>query len=375
MYESYSDILKTLDDNSHLRSVKNFSKKDEKYVYFGEKRLLNLSSNNYLGIADNRRITEEFMKFIGGKYSFGSASARLLTGNLPVYKDLENLLAKLYNKESALIFNSGYHANVGITSALAQKGDVIFSDKLNHASIIDGMKLSQGKFFRYQHNNMQSLEQILIRERENYENAIIITESVFSMDGDIADLAKIVELKKKYNCILAVDEAHAFGVFGKTGLGIAEHLNLTGEIDLLIGTFGKAVGSVGAFVVGDKTLIDFLINKSRPFIFSTALPPINIAYTKWVIENKLPDTFEKREKMLALAQKFNSPSHIVPVIIGENAKTVEMCEILYQNGYFTLPIRPPAVPEGTSRIRISLTTEITEKDLENLCSITGFTKI
>lgn len=375
MYELYSDILKTLDDNSHLRSVKSFSKKDEKYVYFGEKRLLNLSSNNYLGIADNRRITEEFMKFIGGKYSFGSASARLLTGNLPVYKDLENLLAKLYNKESALIFNSGYHANVGITSALAQKGDVIFSDKLNHASIIDGMKLSQGKFFRYQHNNMQSLEQLLIRERENYENAIIITESVFSMDGDIADLTKIVELKKKYNCILAVDEAHAFGVFGKTGLGIAEHLNLTGEIDLLIGTFGKAVGSVGAFVVGDKTLIDFLINKSRPFIFSTALPPINIAYTKWVIENKLPDTFEKREKMLALAQKFNSPSHIVPVIIGENAKTVEMCEILYQNGYFTLPIRPPAVPEGTSRIRISLTTEITEKDLENLCSITGFTKI
>ena len=315
------------------------------------------------------------MKFIGGKYSFGSASARLLTGTLPVYKDLENLLAKLYNKNSALIFNSGYHANVGITSALAQKGDVIFSDKLNHASIIDGMKLSQGKFFRYQHNNMQSLEQLLIRERENYENAIIITESVFSMDGDIADLAKIVELKKKYNCILAVDEAHAFGVFGKTGLGIAEHLNLTGEIDLLIGTFGKAVGSVGAFVVGDKTLIDFLINKSRPFIFSTALPPINIAYTKWVIENKLPDTFEKREKMLALAQKFNSPSHIVPVIIGENAKTVEMCEILYQDGYFTLRIRPPAVPEGTSRIRISLTTEITEKDLENLCSITGFTKI
>ncbi len=375
MYELYSDILKTLDDNSHLRSVKSFSKKDEKYVYFGEKRLLNLSSNNYLGIADNRRITEEFMKFIGGKYSFGSASARLLTGNLPVYKDLENLLAKLYNKESALIFNSGYHANVGITSALAQKGDVIFSDKLNHASIIDGMKLSQGKFFRYQHNNMQSLEQLLIRERENYENAIIITESVFSMDGDIADLAKIVELKKKYNCILAVDEAHAFGVFGKTGLGIAEHLNLTGEIDLLIGTFGKAIGSVGAFVVGDKTLIDFLINKSRPFIFSTALPPINIAYTKWVIENKLSGTFDKRQKMLALAQKFNSPSHIVPVIIGENAKTVEMCEILYQNGYFTLPIRPPAVPEGTSRIRISLTTEITEKDLENLCSITGFTKI
>lgn len=371
MYETYSEILKTLDEHSHLRSIKNFSKKDEKYIYFGEKKLLNLSSNNYLGFADNRKITEEFMKAVGGKYSFGSASARLLTGSLPVYKELEELLAKLYNKEATLLYNSGYHANVGISSSIAQRGDVIFSDKLNHASIIDGMQLSQGKFFRYQHNDMESLEKLLIRERNNYNNAIIITESVFSMDGDIANLKKIAELKKKYNCILIVDEAHAFGVFGKNGLGVCESLGILDEVDLLIGTFGKAISSMGAFVTGKKVFIDYLINKSRSFIFSTALPPINIAFTKWIVENKLPQTLEKREKMLELGKKMGSQSHIIPIVIGDNKKTVEMCEILYQNGYFTLPIRPPTVPEGTSRLRLSLTTEINEKDLETLCNIIG----
>ncbi len=371
MYETYSDILKALEDNSHLRSIKNFSKKDGKYICFGETRLLNLSSNNYLNFADNRKITEEFMKFVGGKYSFGSASARLLTGNLPIYEELEKLISNLYNKDATLLFNSGYHANIGISSSIAQKGDVVFSDKLNHASIIDGMQLSQGKFFRYQHNDMESLETILKRERNNYNNAIIITESVFSMDGDIANLKKIVELKKKYNCILIVDEAHAFGVFGKKGLGVCEDLNIIKDVDLIIGTFGKAIGSMGAFVTGSEILIKFLINKARSFIFSTALPPINIAFSKWIIENKLPETYEKRKKMLELGKNLGSQSHIIPKIIGSNEKTIEICDVLYQNGYFTLPIRPPTVPEGTSRLRLSLTTEITENDLETLCNIIG----
>ena len=374
MYETYADIINTLNDNLHLRSIKNFSKKDEKYVYFDEKKLLNLSSNNYLGLADNRRVTEEFMKFIGGKYSFGSASARLLTGSLPIYKDLERLIAEMYKKESVLIYNSGYHANVGISSAIALKGDVIFSDKLNHASIIDGMQLSKGKFFRYTHNDVENLEKLLIRERKKFNNAIIITESVFSMDGDIADLKTIIELKKKYNCILVVDEAHAFGVFGEKGLGVSEQLNIISDVDLIVGTFGKAIGSIGAFVAGSKTMIDFLINKSRSFIFSTAIAPINIAYTKWIIENKLPNTVLKRRKMIELGKKFGSKSHIIPIVFGDNQKTVEMCQILYENGYFTLPIRPPTVPEGTSRIRLSLTTEIDERDLENLCNIIGYSK-
>lgn len=373
MFEQYKQELDALKLNSHLRSIKDFSRKSGKYITFNGKSLLNLSSNNYLGVADNEDITREFLEFAGAKYSFGSASARLLTGTLPVYKELEALLCKLFNKENALIFNSGYHANVGITSSIAGKNDVIFSDKLNHASIIDGMRLSQAKFFRYQHNNMESLEKLLIRERKNFDNAIIVTESVFSMDGDIADLRKIAEFKKKYNCILIVDEAHAFGVFGSKGLGICETLGLLPEIDILVGTFGKSIGSMGAFAVGNRVLIDYLTNKARSFIFSTALPPISIAFSKWIIENKLPYTLEKRQKMLALGNKLGSQSHIIPVIIGGNAETEQMCKRLFDAGYFTLPIRPPTVPDGTSRIRISLTTDIEEKDLAKLCTITGLT--
>lgn len=363
MYEDYEKILDELKHHSHFRDLKNFEKKDEKYIYFRGKKLLNLSSNNYLNFADNKKITQEFLDFAGNKYSFGSASARLLTGTLPVYKELEELLSNLYNKDATLLYNSGYHANVGISSAINQKGDVIFSDKLNHASIIDGMRLSDGKFFRFPHNNMEALEKLLERERKNYKNAFIITESVFSMDGDIEDLKRIIKLKKKYNCIMIIDEAHAFGVFGEKGLGVAEELGIIDDVDLTVGTFGKSVGSMGAFVTGSKTMINFLINKSRSFIFSTALPPINIAFTKWIIENKFPKTKAKRKNMLSIAKKMGSDSHIIPVVIGDNKDTVDLCEVLFHNGYFTLPIRPPTVPVGTSRLRLSLTTDIQEKDL------------
>ena len=366
MYDDYKRILEELKSHSHFRNLKNFEKKDEKYIYYKGKKLLNLSSNNYLNIADNQAITQEFLDNVGNRYSFGSASARLLTGTLPVYQELEELLSSLYGKESALLYNSGYHANVGISSALNQKGDVIFSDKLNHASIIDGMRLSEGKFFRFPHNDMHALEKLLERERKNFNNAFIITESVFSMDGDIEDLKKIVELKKKYNCIMIIDEAHAFGVFGENGLGVAEELGIIDDVDLLVGTFGKAIGSMGAFVTGSKTMIDFLINKSRSFIFSTALPPINIAFSKWIIETQISKTAQKRKNMLNLAKKFGSQSHIIPVVIGENKDTVDLCEVLFHNGYFTLPIRPPTVPVGTSRLRLSLTADIREEELQTL---------
>lgn len=366
MYDDYKRILEELKSHSHFRNLKNFEKKDEKYIYYKGKKLLNLSSNNYLNIADNQAITQEFLDNVGNRYSFGSASARLLTGTLPVYQELEELLSSLYGKESALLYNSGYHANVGISSALNQKGDVIFSDKLNHASIIDGMRLSDGKFFRFPHNDMHALEKLLERERKNFNNAFIITESVFSMDGDIEDLKKIVELKKKYNCIMIIDEAHAFGVFGEKGLGVAEELGIIDDVDLLVGTFGKAIGSMGAFVTGSKTMIDFLINKSRSFIFSTALPPINIAFSKWIIETQISKTAQKRKNMLNLAKKFGSQSHIIPVVIGENKDTVDLCEVLFHNGYFTLPIRPPTVPVGTSRLRLSLTADIKEEELQTL---------
>ncbi len=374
MYEYYENNLDNLKTLSHFRNIKNFENKDEKYIYINGEKFLNLSSNNYLGFADNKKITEEFLNYAQDKYSFGSASARLLTGTLPVYKELEDLISNMFNKEKTLLFNSGYHANVGINSSIADKGDVIFSDKLNHASIIDGMQLSKGKFFRYPHNNMEALEKLLIRERKNFNNAIIVSESVFSMDGDIADIQTLVYLKEKYNCLLILDEAHAFGVFGRNGLGVTETLNLTDRVDLIIGTFGKAIGSMGAFATGNHILIDYLINKARSFIFSTALPPINIAFSKWIIENKLPYTYEKRLNMLKLGQKAGSQSHIIPIIIGSNKDTVDTCEILFHNGYFTLPIRPPTVPEGTSRLRLSLTTEINEKELFDAISLAKQTK-
>ena len=371
MFENYTETLEILKEASHFRDIRDFEAKDEKYIYYKNKKLLNLSSNNYLGLADNKSIIEKFLNDTDEKYSFGSASARLLTGNLPVYNELENLITEMYKSGGTLLFNSGYHANVGINSSLTSKGDVIFSDKLNHASIIDGMRLAESKFFRYPHNDMEALEKLLIRERNNFNNAVIVSESVFSMDGDIADLEKLVELKYKYNCILILDEAHAFGVFGKNGLGVCEDLNIIKDVDLIVGTFGKAIGSTGAFVTGKKVLVEYLTNKARSFIFSTALPPINIAFSKWIIENELPKTHEKRMKMLELGKNMGSDSHIIPVIVGENDKTVELSEILFQNGYFTLPIRPPTVPEGTSRLRLSLTTEINEKDLETLCNIIG----
>lgn len=374
MYEYYEINLDNLKTLSHFRNIKNFENKDEKYIYINGEKFLNLSSNNYLGFADNKKITEEFLNYAQDKYSFGSASARLLTGTLPIYKELEDLISNMFNKEKTLLFNSGYHANIGINSSIADKGDVIFSDKLNHASIIDGMQLSKGKFFRYPHNNMEALERLLIRERKNFNNAIIVSESVFSMDGDIADIQKLVSLKEKYNCLLILDEAHAFGVFGQNGLGVTETLNLTDKVDLIIGTFGKAIGSMGAFATGNHILIDYLINKARSFIFSTALPPINIAFSKWIIENKLPYTYEKRSNMLKLGQKAGSQSHIIPIIIGSNKDTVDTCEILFHNGYFTLPIRPPTVPEGTSRLRLSLTTEINEKELFDAISLAKQTK-
>ena len=197
MFEVYENKLGELEKHSHFRFIRDIEKKEGKYIYINGDKLLNLSSNNYLNFADNKEVAENFYAQTGSEYSFGSASARLLTGTLPVYKKLENLITDLYQSGGTLLFNSGYHANVGVNSALTGKGDVIFSDKLNHASIIDGMRLSEAKFFRYPHNNTEALEKLLIRERNNFKNAVIVSESVFSMDGDIEDIKKIFEIKRR----------------------------------------------------------------------------------------------------------------------------------------------------------------------------------
>lgn len=374
MYNKFSQELIELNKSFSKRFVSDIQKKD-KYVFLNGEKYLNLSSNDYLGLAENKDIVKEFLK--DNTYSFGSASSRLLTGTNSVYKELEDLLASIYKKDRAMLFNSGYHANIGIISSLVGKNDVVFSDKLNHASIIDGMKLSDSNFYRYKHLDYDHLESLLVKHRENFETAIIVTESIFSMDGDCADLDKLVELKKKYNAILIVDEAHAFGLYGDNALGVCEEQDCIKDIDLIVATFGKSVASMGAFCVGNDILIDYLINKARSFIFSTALPEINVAFSKYIIENVIPNTKEIRSNLLNMADSLRAQivkdglttagsSHIVPVVIGENEQTLEICKNLQSNAFYVLPIRYPTVPHNTARIRLSLRADISLEEIKNI---------
>lgn len=377
MFTKYKNELKQLHEQACERKLISLTK-EGKYIYNEGKRYLNLSSNDYLGIAENKSLIKKFMKI--SDCSLGSASSRLLTGGSSVYAKLECLLSALFDKEKSLIFNSGYHANVGIMSALLSKKDVVFSDKLNHASILDGIKLSEAKMFRYKHLDYAHLEELLQKHRNEYETAIIVSESLFSMDGDIADLKKLVELKEKYNALLVVDEAHAFGVFGEKGLGVAEVQKCIKDIDIIVATFGKAIGSMGAFCTGHEVLINYLINKSRPLIFSTAIPEINIAFSYYVITEILPNLKRERKELLLTAEKLRNDitkaglktmgeSHIVPVILGSNENAMKTSEELIKNGYYLLPIRHPTVAPNSARVRISLRADINYEEIKNITQI------
>lgn len=363
----YDEEIKKLVEKDNFRQVHNIEYKTGKYLSIDGRNLLNFSSNDYLNISTDRDLLNEFIEKYKNHEEFilSSTSSRLLTGTSTVYKKLENNLAKIFNKEACLIFNTGYQCNLGVVSSLVNRDDVIFSDKLNHASIIDGMKLSSTQFFRYKHFDYNNLEELLIKHRNEYKKAIIISESVFSMDGDIADIKKLIELKKKYNCLLMIDEAHAFGIYGKNLAGIADRDNLLNDVDIITATLGKSFASMGAFCVSNRTIIDYLINKANSFIFSTAIPPVNIMWSNFLIEEKFNTVRQKAEKLNTLIKeahnyiKDNGETQIVPVIIGENNKTVKIAEQLRAKGFYVLPVRPPTVPVNTSRLRLSLTADIT----------------
>lgn len=248
------------------------------------RRMLNMSSNDYLGLASDATLQDEFWQSLPERDRLLSASSsRLLTGNFDVHQELETLLAERFGRESALTFSSGYHLNTGILPAVADVHTLILADKLVHASLIDGIRLSSATCIRYRHQDYRQLQSLLEKHRTNFERMIIVTESVFSMDGDVAPLAELVELKKAFpNVMLYVDEAHAIGVRGKRGLGIAEEQGCLADIDFLCGTFGKALASVGAYVVCSRLMHDYLVNRMRTLIFTTALPPLNVAWTKFV---------------------------------------------------------------------------------------------
>lgn len=363
----YDEEIKKLVEKDNFRQVHNIEYKTGKYLSIDGRSLLNFSSNDYLNISTDRDLLNEFIEKYKNHEEFilSSTSSRLLTGTSTVYKKLENNLAKIFNKEACLIFNTGYQCNLGVVSSLVNRDDVIFSDKLNHASIIDGMRLSSTQFFRYKHFDYNNLEELLIKHRHEYKKAIIISESVFSMDGDIADIKKLIELKKKYNCLLMIDEAHAFGIYGENLAGIADRDNLLNDVDIITATLGKSFASMGAFCVSNRTIIDYLINKANSFIFSTAIPPVNIMWSNFLIEEKFNTVRQKAEKLNTLIKeahnyiKDNGETQIVPVIIGENNKTVKIAEQLRAKGFYVLPVRPPTVPVNTSRLRLSLTADIT----------------
>lgn len=363
---NYETELENLKNNSCYRSIKNIQNKVGKYIFVDNKKMLNLSSNDYLNISTNSDLKSEFIEKYktSPEFIFSSASARLLTGSSTCYNNLEQKISALFNKESALIFNTGYQCNEGVVSSLFSKGDVIFSDKLNHASIVSGLKLSPAEHFRYKHLDYDNLEFLLKTKRNNYKNAIIISESVFSMDGDIADIKKLTELKKKYNCLLMLDEAHAFGVFGDNLAGVAQEKNLANDVDIFTVTLGKSLGSMGALCVSSDTVINYLINYARSFIFSTAIPSVNILWSNFLLNEKFDYLKNQKEKLTSLYKNVHSiypsvsNSHIIPYIIGDSEKTKDKATELQNKGYYVLPINPPTVPKGTSRLRISLTADI-----------------
>lgn len=373
--DAFKQQLEKLSAQNQYRSIPDLVHQG-RYITRENRKMLNMSSNDYLGLASNENLRQSFLQRYGDNFpSFTSSSSRLLTGNFPVYTDLEQLIAQRFQRESVLLFNSGYHANLGILPVLTTTKSLILADKLVHASMIDGIRLSQCEFFRYRHNDYEHLKSLLEKNAGKFDRTFIVTESVFSMDGDVADLKYLAQLKKQFpNTYLYVDEAHAIGVYGKNGLGIAERDNVIADIDLLVGTFGKALASMGAYVVCDQILKECLINQMRPLIFSTALPPFNVAWTHFIFE-RLPQLSKERTHLDQLSaflrqevehrtQIMPSQTCIVPYILGENEATLTKAKDLQEQGYYCLPIRPPTVPKGTSRIRLSLTADMTMDEVK-----------
>ncbi|MFU8927397.1 8-amino-7-oxononanoate synthase [Acinetobacter puyangensis] len=378
LYQSYAETLEQLKHKDNFRFFKKIQHQGQ-YAILNGSTMLNLSSNDYLGLAQNEALKQQFFDLYPVETRhLTSSSSRLLTGNFPEYEQLEASLSQAFGRAS-LLLNSGYHMNIGILPALTDSKTLIISDELIHASIIDGIRLSKAQKQRYAHQDLAQLEQLLIQasNRDEIEKIMVVTESVYSMDGDITNLNALVALKQKYaKVMLYVDEAHAIGVYGDKGLGCAEQQNCIADIDFLVGTFGKALASVGGYLICDEIIREFLINKMRSLIFSTAQPPLNMAWTNFIFHH-MQQMQDKRQHLLQMSQKLKqavldrglacpTDSHIIPVIYGENQIAVDKALQMQQAGFYVLPIRPPTVAEGTARVRISLDANLSWSQLEPL---------
>lgn len=379
LLNNYAAKLDELKQQGNLRQFTT-NIQDGRNIQINHQSMLNLSSNDYLGLASNLHLREQFFDETPNEHRImSSSSSRLLTGNFPEYEQLENSLSDAFHGRAALLFNSGYHMNIGILPALSDSKTLILADKLVHASLIDGIRLSTAKYLRYRHNDLNHLIQLLQKYHvdESFDRIIVVTESIFSMDGDETDLSELVRIKQQFNKVmLYVDEAHAIGVRGEQGLGCAEQYDVVDEIDFLVGTFGKALASVGGYLMCHPIVREYLINAMRPLIFSTAQPPICMAWTHFIFQKALKLSTQ-RQHLRAISQSLQhtiqhkgfecpSTSHIVPVIIGDSQKTVEKAKQLQHAGFYIMPVRPPTVPKNSSRLRICLNTKIDQTDLDQL---------
>jgi 8-amino-7-oxononanoate synthase len=344
-------------------------------VRVGGRVLLNLSSNDYLGLSRDPRLINAAQE-AASHWGAGAGASRLVAGHLALHREVEESLAAFKGTEAAVIFSTGYMANLGVISALVGPGDTVFCDRLNHASIYDGIKLSGANLARFPHRDMDRLENLL--QKAGAGRRLIVTDSVFSVDGDLAPLKDLVELKDRYGAGLMVDEAHATGVLGPKGAGLAEALGLTPRVEVHMGTFSKALGSLGGYVAGDRRLIDYLHNRARSFIYSTALPPPVLGAMGAALQVVTQEP-ERRNYLLTEAQTFRealsqagfdligSETQIVPILVGENARTLEVAARLRERGLMAVAFRPPTVTPGRARVRFSLSAAHSRGDLREAC--------
>jgi len=372
--KGFDSELKKLKKKNLIRKPVFLESSNRTKISINKKKFINFSSNDYLGLSGHPEIIQSAVKTLR-RYGFGSGASRLLSGSYTPHKKLEERIARFKKTGSALVFNTGYSANTGIIPAIAGAEHTVLSDEFNHASIIDGIRLSKAKIKIYRHRDVNHLEQLL---KKSSGKVLIITDTIFSMDGDIAPLKDIVFLIRKYNAMLMIDDAHGTGVLGKTGRGGLEHFGIKpGEI-IQMATLSKAFGCFGGFVAGSKDLIDFLINRARSFIYSTSLPPAVAGACIKAIDIVDSESVALRKRLWNNRQQLyhglrnlgydtlNSETPIIPVFAGNTKSACKLGRYLYKNRIFAPAIRPPTVPEGQCRIRFSVTAEHTKKDIDSV---------
>ncbi len=374
MKDRLSSILKEIRGQGNYRTLRYLRPLSASIVSHRGKEYLNLCSNSYLSLHLHPEVMDAARSAVGD-YGAGTCSSRSVSGSIDLYEMLEDAIARYKGYKRGLIFPTGYMANIGIVSTIPGRGDVIFSDELNHSSLIDAMRLSYAKKVIYRHCDAADLERKLKRQAVKGK-CFVITESVFSMDGDMAPLKDIVEMRERYGFHLIVDDAHGTGIFGKKGSGVEEHFGLKGRADIHMATFGKAMGSFGAFVLSDPPVIDYLVNRARTFMYTTALPPaaLSAAYAALkLVERDLSfkeGLWRNIERMRAglLEAGFDlkqSEGPIIPIVVGKDADAVRMQKMLMAKGFFLQAIRPPTVPSGTSRLRLTVVRGFSKRQMDD----------